>query len=106
MIDNRAKYKLKDMLFKRYQKLVLSYEQVHKEILESPYLVNSTSIVPNTWLIDDVVGYLCNPYENGKHKNMPTGKSKKELVIDHFTKELNNYWKTQDLLIDDTTDFS
>ena len=98
MMDNRVKYRLKDMLFKRYQKLILSYEQVHQEILEDPNLISSTSIVQNTWLIDDVVTYLCNPFENGKNKNLPTGRTKKELVVEHFTKELDSYWKSKNLL--------
>jgi hypothetical protein len=98
MMDNRVKYRLKDMLFKRYQKLILSYEQVHQEVLEDPNIISSTSIVQNTWLIDDVVAYLCNPYENGKNKNMPTGRTKKELVVEHFTKELNSYWKSKNLI--------
>ncbi|MEF3191370.1 MAG: hypothetical protein K6347_02285 [Campylobacterales bacterium] len=95
MIDNRAKYKLKDMLFKRYQKLVLSFDQVQKEILDNPALVNSTSIVPNTWLIDDVVSFLCHPYDNSKNKQAPVGKSKKQLVIEHFNKELESHWRAR-----------
>jgi len=93
MIDNRAKYRLKDMLFKRYQKLVLSYEQVAREILDNPNIVNSTSIVPNTWLIDDVVAHLCHPFENSKTKMSFTGKSKKEIIIKQVNKELQKYWR-------------
>lgn len=98
MTENRVKYKLKDMLFKRYQKLVLSYEQVQKEILEDPAHVSSTSIVPNTWLIDDVVAYLCSPFETNKTKQGFTGRTKKEIVIKQVNKELEKYWK-QKLII-------
>jgi hypothetical protein len=79
------------MLFQRYQKLLLSYEEVQKEVLDNPRLVVSSSVVPNTWLIDDVVSYLCLPYEMSINKNT-TQKEKKQLVIKEVDKALQKYW--------------
>lgn len=92
MTNSGVKNTLKNMLFQRYQKLLLSYEEVQKEVLDNPRLVVSSSVVPNTWLIDDVVAYLCIPYEHGINKNT-TIKEKKQLIISHVNKELEKYWK-------------
>lgn len=91
MTNSGIKNTLKNMLFQRYQKLLLSYEEVQKEVLDNPRLVVSSSVVPNTWLIDDVVSYLCMPYEMSKNKNT-TQKEKKQLVIKEVDKALQKYW--------------
>ncbi len=91
MTNTGVKNTLKNMLFQRYQKLLLSYEEVQKEVLENPRLVVSSSTVPNTWLIDDVVSYLCMPYELSRNKNT-SHREKKQLVINHVNKELQKYW--------------
>ncbi|MCI4399385.1 MAG: hypothetical protein JHC37_02370 [Campylobacteraceae bacterium] len=91
MTNSGIKNSLKNMLFQRYQKLLLSYEEVQKEVLDNPRLVVSSSVVPNTWLIDDVVSYLCLPYEMSINKNT-TQKEKKQLVIKEVDKALQKYW--------------
>jgi hypothetical protein len=91
MTNSAIKNTLKNMLFQRYQKLILSYEEVQKEVLDNPRLVVSSSVVPNTWLIDDVVSYLCLPYEMSINKNT-TQKEKKQLVINEVNKALQKYW--------------
>ncbi len=91
MTNSGIKNTLKNMLFQRYQKLLLSYEEVQKEVLDNPRLVVSSSVVPNTWLIDDVVSYLCIPYEMSRNKNT-TQKEKKQLVIKEVDKALQKYW--------------
>ncbi|HOI84181.1 MAG: hypothetical protein AB7D29_10105 [Campylobacterales bacterium] len=91
MTNSGIKNSLKNMLFQRYQKLLLSYDEVQNEVLDNPRLVASNSMIPNTWLIDDVVSYLCTPYEMayGKHA---TQKEKKQLVINEVNKALQKYW--------------
>lgn len=91
MTNSGIKNNLKNMLFQRYQKLLLSYEEVQSEVLENPKLVESNSMIPNTWLIDDVVSYLCTPYEMsyGKHAS---NREKKQFVIDEVNKTLQKYW--------------
>ena len=91
MTNSGIKNTLKNMLFQRYQKLLLSFEEVQKEVLDNPRLVISSSVVPNTWLIDDVVSYLCVPYEMSHNKNT-TQKEKKALVIKEVDKALQKYW--------------
>lgn len=91
MTNSGIKNNLKNMLFQRYQKLLLSFEEVQNEVLDNPRLVISNSVVPNTWLIDDVVSYLCTPYEMNHNKHT-TQKEKKQLVINEVNKELQKYW--------------
>jgi hypothetical protein len=91
MTNSYIKTTLKNMLFQRYQKLLLSYEEVQKEVLENPKMVISSSMIPDTWLIDDVVAHLCIPYELGKGKHA-THKEKKQKIIDYINKELQKYW--------------
>jgi len=92
MTNSGIKNNLKNMLFQRYQKLLLSYEEVQNEVLENPRLVESNSMIPNTWLIDDVVSYLCMPYEiaSGKHASQ---KEKKQQVIEEVNRTLQKYWQ-------------
>lgn len=91
MTNSSIKNTLKNMLFQRYQKLLLSYEEVQREVLDNPRLVASSSVVPNTWLIDDVVAYLCIPYELSRNKNT-THKEKKYLIIKQVNNDLQKYW--------------
>jgi len=91
MTNSGIKNSLKNMLFQRYQKLLLSFEEVQNEVLDNPRLVASNSVVPNTWLIDDVVSYLCVPYEVNHYKNT-TQREKKQLVINEVNKALQKYW--------------
>ena len=91
MTNSGIKNTLKNMLFQRYQKLLLSQEEVQKEVLDNPRLVISSSVVPNTWLIDDVVSYLCMPYEM-VHSKHTTQKEKKQHVIKEVDKALQKYW--------------
>ncbi len=91
MTNSGIKNSLKNMLFQRYQKLLLSFEEVQNEVLDNPRLVASNSVVPNTWLIDDVVSYLCVPYETSHNKNT-TQKEKKQMVINEVNKALQKYW--------------
>jgi len=91
MTNSGIKNGLKNMLFQRYQKLLLSFEEVQNEVLDNPRLVASNSVVPNTWLIDDVVSYLCVPYEMSCSKHT-TQREKKQLVISEVDKALQKYW--------------
>ncbi len=95
MTNSGIKNSLKNMLFQRYQKLLLSYDEVQSEVLDNPRLVASNSMIPNTWLIDDVVSYLCTPYETTHGKNA-TQKEKKRMIIDEVNSALQKHWnKTQ-----------
>ncbi len=91
MTNSGIKNGLKNMLFQRYQKLLLSFEEVQNEVHDNPRLVVSNSMIPNTWLIDDVVSYLCVPYEMS-HSKHTTQKEKKELVIKEVDRALQKYW--------------
>ena len=92
MTNTSVKNTLKNMLFKRYNKLLLSFEEVEKEVQEHPKNVTTTSVVPNTWLIDDVVNYLTGMYDI-KNKKGST-KEHKEKIIQDMNKNLKKYWKS------------
>jgi len=91
MTNTSVKNNQKNMLFKRYNKLLLSFEEVEKEVQEHPKNVTTTSVVPNTWLIDDVVNYLAGMYDV-KNKKCST-KEHKEKIIQDMNKNLKKYWK-------------
>lgn len=93
MTNSRVKNTLKDMLFKRYKKLLLSCEEVQNEILDSPKLVVSSSMIPNTWLIDDVVAHLCTPYELHRAKCGLSHRERKQKVISQVNQDLQKYWQ-------------
>lgn len=89
MINSSIKNNLKDSLHQKYNKLVLDFDEVENEVLDSPKLVPSNSVVPNTWLIDDVVNYLCKLVEP------LTALSKRESklrTIEVVNQQLQSYW--------------
>lgn len=91
MTNSRVRNNLKEMLFQRYRKLLLSFEEVQKEVLDNPRLVPSNSVIQNTWLIDDVVAYLCTPYDVQRSKN-GSNKERKAKTIEIVNQELQKYW--------------
>lgn len=90
MTNSRVRNNLKEMLFQRYKKLLLSYDEVQKEVLDNPRLVPSNSVIQNTWLIDDVVAYLCVPYD--MQRKGASHRERKAKTIDIVDKELQKYW--------------
>ncbi|MEY4503827.1 MAG: hypothetical protein RL154_119 [Pseudomonadota bacterium] len=91
MTNSRVRNNLKEMLFQRYKKLLLSFDEVQKEVLDNPRLVPSNSVIQNTWLIDDVVAFLCTPYDAQRNKNS-SNKERKAKTIEIVNKELQKYW--------------
>ncbi len=89
MTNASVKNKQKDMLFKRYNKLLLTQEEVEKEVQENPKNVTTTSTLPNTWLIDDVVNYLAGMYDKKKGST----REYREKIIQDMNKNLKKYWK-------------
>ncbi len=92
MINSSIKNRLKDSLHDKYRKLVLDFDEVEKEVLDSPKLVPSNSVVPNTWLIDDVVNYLCKLVEPLAHMPKREARIRTIEVVD---RELQKYWIKQ-----------
>jgi len=91
MTNASVKNTLKNMLFKRYNKLLLNQDEVEKEVQEHPKNVTTTSVIPNTWLIDDVVNYLTGMYDIRKKGST---KEHKEKIIQDMNKNLKKYWKS------------
>jgi hypothetical protein len=91
MTNASVKNTLKNMLFKRYNKLLLNQDEVEKEVQENTKNVATTSVIPNTWLIDDVVNYLTGMYDT---KKKGSTKEHKEKIIQDMNKNLKKYWKS------------
>lgn len=98
MTNTSVKNKQKDMLFKRYNKLLLTQEEVEKEVQEHPKNVTTTSTIPNTWLIDDVVNYLAGMYDN---KKKGSSREHREKIIQDMNKNLKKYWKSASYNLDE-----
>ncbi|MEY4504196.1 MAG: hypothetical protein RL154_489 [Pseudomonadota bacterium] len=95
MINSSIKNSIKDNLHQKYRKLVLNFEEVENEVLDSPKLVPSNSVVPNTWLIDDVVNYVCRLVDPLSH--LPRREAKLQ-AIEVVNRELQKYWVKQGYL--------
>ena len=91
MTNSSVKNTLKNMLFKRYNKLLLNQDEVEKEVQENTKNVATTSVIPNTWLIDDVVNYLTGMYDV---KKKGSTREHKEKIIQDMNKNLKKYWKS------------
>ena len=72
-------------LFKKYNKMFLTKEQVEAETHENPDKIDSSSSVENTWLIADVARFVARLGE----KSIRT----KQETITFYTKKLDEVWE-------------
>lgn len=74
-------------LFKKYNKMFLTREQVEAETHESADKIDSSSSVEDTWLIADVARFVAKLGE----KNVRT----KQQTIEYYTQRLQEIWRKQ-----------
>lgn len=100
MTNARSRKELKDYLYKRYKRFVLNKQEVEAETFESAKTVFSTSSVIDTWLIDDVVNFICPP---SKDRDKINSKHHKEQTVIFINGELICYWKEANYDISELT---
>ncbi|HRF56943.1 MAG TPA: hypothetical protein PLV58_06065 [Campylobacterales bacterium] len=74
-------------LFKKYNKMFLTREQVEAETHEAADKIDSSSSVEDTWLIADVARFVAKLGE----KNVRT----KQQTIEYYTQRLQDIWRKQ-----------
>ena len=74
-------------LFKKYNKMCLTREQVEAETHEAADKIDSSSSVEDTWLIADVARFVAKLGE----KNVRT----KQQTIEYYTQRLQDIWRKQ-----------
>ena len=74
-------------LFKKYNKIFLTREQVEAETHEAADKIDSSSSVEDTWLIADVARFVAKLGE----KNVRT----KQQTIEYYTQRLQDIWRKQ-----------
>lgn len=89
MTGSATRKSIKEMLFNRYKRFVLTKLEVEREILDKANHITSTSSEANTWLIDDVAIYLTEQTELKIHK---CNKEHRAESIVHTNKKLSHYW--------------
>ncbi len=72
-------------LFKKYNKMFLTREQVEAETHEIADKIDSSSSVEDTWLIADVARFVARLGE----KSVRT----KQQTIEHYTQKLEEIWR-------------
>jgi hypothetical protein len=82
-------------LERKYKKVFLQAPEVETETLANATSVPSTSDKPDTWLLRDVVEFINKPFYN-KELNKMDKKAKKDYVISHISKTLDQVWKDMD----------
>ncbi len=93
MTKTRMRNDLKNLLFKRYGKLVLEAKEVENEVHEKAKSVLTTSSVADTWLIDDVVNHIIAESEPKKRHNC--AKQHRAEIIHNMNNYLIKYWKQE-----------
>ncbi|MDR2905155.1 MAG: hypothetical protein LBU73_04285 [Helicobacteraceae bacterium] len=92
---SRLDSELMAILERKYgNKVFLSPEEVEKETLVNPTIINSTSDKPNTWLLRDVVEYLNRPFYPKGMREL-SKREKRAMTLQSVTGALNKYWEEQ-----------
>lgn len=74
-------------LFKKYNKMFLTREQVEAETHEVADKIDSSSSVEDTWLIADVARFVARLGE----KSVRT----KQQTVEYYTQKLQDVWRKQ-----------